>query len=488
MRINNKESDMKIKNTGSSIKKITSELKVNRISVSELQTDISDTKSDPSQFMSKRQKKRWKKLSPNQKEKYLAKAEKKIAKKKHQQTRYNKKTYVDRTKKRQDLAKASVKSNGKALVGASTTTVIKTAKVGKETSSKVVDGIATGNVVLDVGKKVAKEGANQFGRMANIKDNQKEQEKQSAKNEFINNNDIAQTEEPNKIVAFFSAISTMVVGAVMPVFSGIVAVVSSVLVVILIITTIISALLGIAEDEDNKISGGTSIVAVALAEVGQTGDKFWQYTMGSTYVNGTQTPWCASFVSWCANECGYIDSGLFPKSGAVSTYKSFFESKGQFQSKENYVPKTGDLLIMKSDGASHIGIVQYVEGDRVVTVEGNYGVTVTTVSRLLTNSQITGYATPDYPDVDVIEIPEPYGTVYTYMGWQMITSPSSAQYKLRQEAGMNFDEKGFGKIGNRYVIACTTTFGAVGDYVDWYLDNGEVIHAIIGDIKSQNYA
>ena len=23
--------------------------------------------------------------------------------------------------------------------------------------------------------------------------------------------------------------------------------------------------------------------------------------------------WCACFVSWCANECGYIDTGVTPK-------------------------------------------------------------------------------------------------------------------------------------------------------------------------------
>ena len=23
--------------------------------------------------------------------------------------------------------------------------------------------------------------------------------------------------------------------------------------------------------------------------------------------------WCAIFVSWCANECGYIDAGVVPK-------------------------------------------------------------------------------------------------------------------------------------------------------------------------------
>lgn len=70
------------------------------------------------------------------------------------------------------------------------------------------------------------------------------------------------------------------------------------------------------------------------------------------------------------------------------------------------------------------------------------------------------------------------------MGWQLITDTSSQQYKLRQQAGQNFDSEGFGKIGGRYVIACCTRYGAVGDYVDWTLANGSTLKTVIGDIKS----
>lgn len=87
-----------------------------------------------------------------------------------------------------------------------------------------------------------------------------------------------------------------------------------------------------------------------------------------------------------------------------------------------------------------------------------------------------------------ITLPPGLGGVFTYMGWQMITSPSSNQYKLREAAGMNFNEEGFGIINGRYVIACTTTYGNVGDYVDFYQSNGNVLNCIIGDIKNQSDA
>ena len=87
-----------------------------------------------------------------------------------------------------------------------------------------------------------------------------------------------------------------------------------------------------------------------------------------------------------------------------------------------------------------------------------------------------------------INIPSGLGSVHTYMGWQCITSTTSTQYKLREKAGMKFDDEGFGKINGRYVIACTTTYGTVGDYIDFYQEDGTIIPCIIGDIKNQNDA
>lgn len=87
-----------------------------------------------------------------------------------------------------------------------------------------------------------------------------------------------------------------------------------------------------------------------------------------------------------------------------------------------------------------------------------------------------------------ITLPSGLGSVFTYMGWQLITSKTSVQYKLRSQAGQNFDSEGFGIINGRYVVACTTTYGSVGDYIDVYQSNGNVLKCIIGDIKNQNDA
>lgn len=40
-----------------------------------------------------------------------------------------------------------------------------------------------------------------------------------------------------------------------------------------------------------------------------------------------------------------------------------------------------------------------------------------------------------------VELPSGLGSVHSYMGWQTITSTTSTQYKLREQAGMNFDDE-----------------------------------------------
>lgn len=87
---------------------------------------------------------------------------------------------------------------------------------------------------------------------------------------------------------------------------------------------------------------------------------------------------------------------------------------------------------------------------------------------------------------NTVTLPAGMGSIYTHMGWQCITSPSSMQYKLREQAGMKFDKDGIGIINGRYVVACTTTYGKVGDYLDVKLSNGQSFKCVIGDIKNQN--
>lgn len=56
-----------------------------------------------------------------------------------------------------------------------------------------------------------------------------------------------------------------------------------------------SVLYGITASDDQ-------IVTVALSQIGIVGgEPYWSW-----YGFGSRVEWCACFVSWCANECGYM--------------------------------------------------------------------------------------------------------------------------------------------------------------------------------------
>lgn len=57
-------------------------------------------------------------------------------------------------------------------------------------------------------------------------------------------------------------------------------------------------------------------------------------------------------------------------------------------------------------------------------------------------------------------------------------------YDLWSSKDSNFDN-GIATYEDRYLIAYTTTFGNIGDKVDFYLEDGTKISCVIADIKSQ---
>jgi hypothetical protein len=70
-------------------------------------------------------------------------------------------------------------------------------------------------------------------------------------------------------------------------------------------------------------------------------------------------------------------------------------------------------------------------------------------------------------------------------------NPKYKQYKLQQHAYT--DEYGLRKVNERYCIALGTYFfenvdnDIIGTYLDLILENGEVIHCILGDIKDDKH-
>jgi len=110
--------------------------------------------------------------------------------------------------------------------------------------------------------------------------------------------------------------------------------------------------------------------------------------------------WCAAFVSWCLEEADAEQSaaGLF---ASCTLWVEALQKSGQYSTRSSgYQPKTGDLIFFRSAGVSrasdHVGLVRYVKGGRVYTVEGNSSDRVSIRDYALGDTYIVGYGRPQY--------------------------------------------------------------------------------------------
>ncbi len=140
--------------------------------------------------------------------------------------------------------------------------------------------------------------------------------------------------------------------------------------------------------------GSNDIVAVALSQVGNVGgETYWRW-----YGYNSRVSWCACFVSWCGNQCGYIDAGIIPKFSYCDAGIDWFKSRGQWQS-GGYCPSPGDIIFFdwNNNGVSdHVGLVESCDGNYVYTIEGNANDAVKQLCYSVGSSDVMGYGTPAY--------------------------------------------------------------------------------------------
>ncbi len=148
---------------------------------------------------------------------------------------------------------------------------------------------------------------------------------------------------------------------------------------------------------DGKMAdtGNQTIVVKALSQLGQEGGKPYWTWWGSSY----RFEWCACFVSWCANQCGYTAKQNCIEFISCRVGINWFKDHSQWKGK-NYIPKSGDFIFFdwEPDGvADHVGIVDYYEDGYVYTVEGNSDDKVRKKSYSIKSENIFGFAAPNFP-------------------------------------------------------------------------------------------
>lgn len=139
------------------------------------------------------------------------------------------------------------------------------------------------------------------------------------------------------------------------------------------------------------------IVQVALSQIGNVGgEPYWSW-----YGFGSRVEWCACFVSWCADQCGYIETGVCPKYAGCVNGVAWFKEHNQWVDGSE-TPSPGMIIFYDwdspngssgpQDGLSdHTGIVERVENGIVYTVEGNSGDSCRQCQRAVGNYEILGY-------------------------------------------------------------------------------------------------
>lgn len=114
-------------------------------------------------------------------------------------------------------------------------------------------------------------------------------------------------------------------------------------------------------------------------------------------------PWCAAFVSACAQVWG-LTKIIFPECGCGPMIEAYRRA-GRWMEDDAYVPQPGDVIFYdwQDTGAGdntgtsdHVGIVAGVEGRRITIIEGNCADAVCYQYRNVDGKYIRGYGLPDY--------------------------------------------------------------------------------------------
>ena len=139
------------------------------------------------------------------------------------------------------------------------------------------------------------------------------------------------------------------------------------------------------------------------SQVGSTGEilggglsTFKHYT--EWYVGGypedgswnENTPWCASYISWCLEQVNLSIGGMIPRYANVDNFMQHFFADTWME--RGNVPTPGDLIFFGylSD-PNHMGVVIAADENYVHTIEGNVNDTIALRKYTIDDPTILGY-------------------------------------------------------------------------------------------------
>ena len=121
---------------------------------------------------------------------------------------------------------------------------------------------------------------------------------------------------------------------------------------------------------------GSSVVEIAKAQVGiMTGKTYWVWYYKTRFIDTDRTPWCGAFVAWCYKKAGLYKkisvAKKFGPLGYVPSYSRYADKHKKWVSRSK--AKGGDVIVFGRN--RHVGLVEGISGDYIITIEGNAGPT-----------------------------------------------------------------------------------------------------------------
>lgn len=245
------------------------------------------------------------------------------------------------------------------------------------------------------------------------------------------------------------------------------------------------------------MASGQDLVKIAQAENGtkENGTNNVKYNTWfyGHEVDGSNYPWCAVFVSWCADKAG-ITTDIMPKTASAG-YFAHYANQGHGEVFTNKNPEAGDLFLINyngSDWANHVGIVASCDGSNITTIEGNSSDMVR--SRTLSMSGLTfvhfnldssSGMTAAWTAREVPNIGRDLATK-AYMAYQLYTDKSSGGYSYLWGSNSTTANGGLRKYKEFYCVAMGSYYGPDGTFIKVEFDDGKTIYCVKADEKKDS--
>lgn len=139
--------------------------------------------------------------------------------------------------------------------------------------------------------------------------------------------------------------------------------------IFVIIIPICAAAAVFGSDDDSEVTSNNALVAIAQSQIGnEGGETYWRWYGFESHVD-----WCATFVSWCADQAGLLETDSLPRYAVCDDGIRWFIRKEKWYNRR-VEPKPGMVIFFDwdHDGISeHTGIVEKCEDGMIYTIEGN---------------------------------------------------------------------------------------------------------------------